>query len=220
MTLADLKNKHAGATIWITGRGPSLTEFPWQALNGRLSIAHNDSARSYEPMYWYVTDGIVFQRCPEPLNREDLTIIAGTRCKNWLQSHAHTLLVDTCYFNRKLPEGEWIYSQYMGITGCLYLAHFMGAARAYLLGIDAWARKTQYYYDPRQHHPNRALEQHVNRWLDDERFVAQVHVDRHVPALHACADWLRRIGSDMEVINLSVDSQHDAFPRDDWRNWL
>ena len=180
-------------TIFILGRGPSLQDFPWHRLDGRIIIAHNDIAAYVRAFWWFVTDAVVFNRCPQGI-QNSYTIIAGSRCRHAIEARNlqdRTFLVDTCYFDKPLPHGNWIHTQYTGITGCIYLAWHFRAKRAYLLGVDGYAYKNQYYNEPKAHHPNRALEKDVYKWIDNERFIAKVHMERHIPAMRLCAQWLQ-----------------------------
>ena len=178
MNLSEFKNKFSGQPVFIVGRGPSLVGFDFSLVSGRLSFAHNDSVMAFRAMVWYVTDNVVIDRCRTMPDKPHY-IVAGSRCRSAIREHglaAITALVDTCYFDRPLPSGEWIYSQYTGITGCLYLAWLARAKVAYLLGVDAWAYKDQYYFNPKEHHPNRALERDVVH--ADDPFA--IHVDELV----------------------------------------
>lgn len=219
--LKEFQGCFTGKMVFVTGRGPSLENFPWEDLDRQATIAHNDSANRYKPKFWFVTDHQVLRRCARARENAEV-IVAGSRCGFAIKDlglSAKTILIDTCYFDIPLPDTDHhIHTQCTGVTGGLYLAWFFRAKTAYLLGVDAWAYRDQYYFDKNERHHNPDLAKDVHHWIDEDRFVAKVHVDRHIPAMRACAKWLRAHEDihKMQVINLSIDSQHDAFPKQNW----
>jgi hypothetical protein len=186
-----------GQDAYIIGGGPSLKEFDFDLLLGKLTIGCNDA-------YQLGAD-----RC-KVLHFSDV---------EWLEVHFKRLeefkgTITTSYdLESTLPRFRLLKRYetglhrdglgYNGNTGmsALNLALLYGATTVYLLGFDmALASTGEANWHPNE--VNEPSEEHYQRFLGNMGFVV--------------ADWKEKFPK-TRIINLNINSKLESFPKQDWR---
>lgn len=197
----------AGHPCFIIGGGPSLSNFNWNLLKGKLTIGIN---RVYEKM----NPTIIYGQDPKFLrwilmgkysDEARTKFLDSDALKIWLNIRgAHlpgNIYILKCWKNYLEGRSAFPFSMKKGIGhgnnsgyGALNLAACLGANPIYLLGYDMAVNGSQTHWH--NGHPEKAPDH-----------VPQSFIDRFVPAAEALAK------KSIKVINLNPDSKLNIFPK-------
>lgn len=197
----------AGHPCFIVGGGPSLSNFNWNLLKGKLTIGINRVYEKMEPTIIYGQDPkflrwILMGKYGEQTRTKFLDSRA---LKIWLNIRGVHLpgkvYILKCWKNYLEGRKAFPFTMKNGIGhgynsgyGALNLAACLGANPIYLLGYDMKANGTQTHWH--NGHPEKAPDH-----------VPQSFIEHFAPAAKALAK------KGISVINLNPDSNLDAFPK-------
>lgn len=179
---------------FIVGGGPSLTNFDWSLLDGKITIAINNAYKVLpNASIVYFTDNDWWNA-----HKEELLAHKGVKIKGSTKA--------TMIHHPKVKEYELTKASGLELTGgCLAhgynsvhaainLAVVLGFKEIYLLGVDmGWQDGKSHWHD-----------EHTR--VDPESAYAMMKACFDVTAQEL---WARRV----EVINLNPDSKLECFPK-------
>lgn len=229
--VSELWGLHAGADIFVCGYGTSLFDFDWQRLAGRVVIALNDTIQSFPDAtyhlysdkklcehYWHVPYGDATLICVQP---ESIGYFRAAMDWRHLPKVRKFIRVDDASIQsiRRFTDELWV-RRTVAAAGIM-MAWKLGAARVYLLGIDAYRQPdTSYYADRRCHKEKSAIVYTTERGLVVEERHQEWATDmltvRHY--LETQRDQYRE--TIPEVWNLSTQSTVTAWPKKDMEEVL
>lgn len=215
MELEDFKDRHLGEEVIIVGNGPGLKNIPFAFIESRPNFVLNFFSAwvpFLKPDYWLALDPLCFNGA----TFVDKTVkFIKAHHARMFEDYADDLLV-LYQMRDRIPGFQW--SDRWGLkystsaTAALHLAHYMGFAKALLVGIDCsyglgmyedlgenfkGLSRIPHFYDPRKHFTG-----YADQWDAD---------------FGSFAKWASDRG--MEVINLSIPTQSKNLPRGDYRDY-
>lgn len=182
--------------VFIIGGGPSLQNFDWKLLIPELTIGCNDAFRLGEEIckVCIFGDSSWFYR-----RKEELAKYKGTVFTN----HPSLINHPAPWLNTVLRKTSGLHKDFIGWNGntgfaAINLALLFGASRIYLLGYDMKMRGERHNW-------------HDGR-IDKTGAIVYKKFLSYVP--HIVRDW-KRLFPDVEIFNITRDSDLDAFPKID-----
>ena len=179
-----MRDAQAGSDIFVMGTGTSLSGFPWERMNDKITIALNDAvkAEGFIPTYHLFSDVNIWKR----YSHMDWKV----PCRMVCQRHARKMFIDSrnCRFDDHIwqfdisctPEfnkdDQRLHVRRTVATGGINLAYKLGADRIFLLGVDGYKRKRSYYHDGSVKPPEKRRESPQGKLSDGEERIVQ---DRH-----------------------------------------
>jgi hypothetical protein len=217
MELSDFKDRHAGEEVIVIGNGPGLKNIPFAFLESRPNFVMNYFSAwvpFLKPDYWLALDPLCFSGAEYV---SDTVKLIKAHHAPQFEEYADDQLV-LYQMRDRIPGYQW--TEEWGLKysstahAALHLAHYMGAAKALLVGVDCTYGMGMYenlgpdfkglsriphFYDPRKHFNGRA-----EQWDEDFGLLAE---------------WADEQPHRMEVVNLSIPTECRSLPRADYREY-
>jgi len=208
-------NSWEGKDCYIIGGGPSLENFKWSLLRGKLTIGINRVFEKFDPTIIFSMDTSYLRHILSGYYGQDAThkFNSSKAYKVWL-----------CTYICKLPEDIFIIPVYMNYSkgfkafptsmkdgighgnnsgyGALNLAVCLGVKRIFLLGFDMKCNKAK------------------THWHDGYKKLMKPSILINYTGYFNHAAEEIKSKTDVEVINLNPDSALDCFPKKDYRKVL
>jgi len=153
--IQKIADSHVGEDIFVIGTGTSLTGFPWKKMNDKVTIGLNDAVKvdGFIPTYHMFSDVNIWKRYSH--------MVWKPPCKMVCQRHARRMFIDSrsCQYKPYVwqfdisckPEfdkaDQRLHVRRTVATGGINFAYKLGAKRIFLLGVDGYCLKKQYYHD-------------------------------------------------------------------------
>lgn len=204
--------KHKGATAFVVAYGPSLRDFDWSCLEGKLVIGLNNSIRKLIPTYWFFCDATIWKANENAPIPEDLPVIIPATMKH-LGFPWPNQAYGVRYVGNWDPTAESVFMRGTVATAGTCFAWHLGARRIVLLGVDCYAPAEGAYYadgtrlpEPQykravQAAPGVLMEPRHEQWL-----VAFREVDEGFKGAKCYQEGL-------EIYNCSESSRLNTFPK-------
>ena len=195
--IETLKDRHKGRRCFIIGTGPSLCVEDLELLKGEITFGVNRLFRIYgdtdwRPTYYAMMDGKVVEQFFEDEFQMDLDTfceresfianqilekvddkISGSRIMSIPYSYLN-LGVDAAHiWNMYQPNiAIGMYNMLSVVNNCINIAHYMGVAEIYLLGIDCnYMLPKQYFNDDKNWFATSVLRASINNHIGLQGFI-------------------------------------------------
>jgi hypothetical protein len=229
--ITHLRGKFLDQDVFVVGAGPSLRGFDWGKLDGKNTIALNNVVLCLTPTVHLFSDTNLWKNYRDHPYSERTTIVCQRDSRDdligWERFAPHRA---RCYqFDRRVtldriePEDDALFVNNTVATGGVMLAWKLGAARIFLMGIDAYklvdsSGREIYYHDGTDDHKRRRKQVfvpgHKDLLLQDrhELWIKQMQeVRKYLSRYKALPGTWPGPG----VYNLSPFSQIDAWEKRD-----
>lgn len=221
-TIVDLWGRERGRDVYVLGTGTSLAGFPWSAMNAHRTIALNNAVLQpgFVPSYHLFSDQGIWTRY-SPHRYDPSTILVCQRsAAEKLRKESRTPPAVIHVFKIS-PRPESTIESSDALFMCrtvacagIHLAWKLGAARIFLLGIDAYRLGKDAYCDGTP----KLLDTAVHRRWVGAKLIEPCHEDWIRDMARVRKDFTARGLFKSEwpgpgIYNLNPESMIDAWPR-------
>jgi hypothetical protein len=236
--IAALRGRHAGETVFILGNGPSLKVPDLNLLKGRVTMASNKIYLAFDqtewrPTYYFVTDRLVAKNNTDKISELSLTKLFSNDIRHFFPKP-----VDAIWLREEFRNSVWleeaggranargffstdllveVIAGWTVIYTQLQAAHYMGASRVVLLGVDFSFNVPPKRVATKEHGYETAVEStgEVNHFHPDYRKPGESWSVPDLEMQHRAFSLARDVfrESGREVLNASRVTKLDVFPR-------
>lgn len=234
-----LKDKHAGARVFILGNGPSLKVADLDRLRGEITLASNKVYLAFDqtpwrPTYYFITDRLVAKNNAEVIRNLKLTKLFGSDIKKFFPTET-----DIIWMREEYRNDIWIaqaqgasvagrgffstdlmvefVSGWTVIFAQLQAAFYFGAKEVVLLGVDFSFDVPKKRVTTNEAGYEVALESQGerNHFHPDYRKPGEVWALPDLEMQHRAFSLARDVYAEhgRTIINASRQTKLDVFPR-------